>query len=302
MKICYTNHRNIPLPIARAVEIINGKYDRGECDFTTTELTGPPRIRALRKKADLDDLTLEVDVEDLIYAMTGSATHLILEELAKEDERYLAEQRFYTNFDGHVISGQIDLFDHKTGKLTDWKQTKSTTYRDGVKPEYVQQLNINAWLMRRGGYEVKALASGVIYRDFSKLTRGMKGPRLNAEEHPVALWSDEDVESFVARRINLHLDAEKTLPECTHDERWGSREVWAVQSKETKHAIRYGLCSTQEEAEQKKRAHKKSSTLEVVFRPAKYPRCEHYCGMAGLCEQWKHTPTNPNYQEPDLFL
>lgn len=295
-EIEFTNTTGLPEPLAKAIEMVSGDYSPGESDFTVTELTGPPRIRALRREAARAGEKIVTDVSDAMHSVMGSAIHFILERWARTDPDYLTEARYYSKFLGYNIGGQLDLYHPISGRVWDWKYTKSTTYRDGVKAEYVQQLNINAWLLRKNGHQPKKLYSAPIYRDFSKLTCDVKPPYVHSEEIEVAMWPDDAVERLLDERIHLHLEAEKTLPLCTDEDRWATRPVWATQSKTSGRAIKHGLCSTQEEAEQKRLAHKKPSTLEVAHRPGKSPRCAHYCPVANICSQWAQDVNNPKNQ------
>src|SRR6266404_2025978 len=86
------NSLGLPEPIVNAIR--GDDYQKGDCDFSVTELIKPVRIRALGKKWS-EHLT--EDVSDRIFSLFGKAMHKVLEMAA--DPRYsMVEKRYYADF------------------------------------------------------------------------------------------------------------------------------------------------------------------------------------------------------------
>jgi hypothetical protein len=84
-----TNRFNLPEPFVAAVS--SDDYERGDAEYTATELIKPSRIVAYSRKYDA---VMEQDVSDRVWAFQGQTKHVVLERIAKTNpDRYLVEQR-----------------------------------------------------------------------------------------------------------------------------------------------------------------------------------------------------------------
>src|SRR5262252_3843809 len=161
-----TNNANLPSPLVKAIS--NDSYDRGQCDFTVTELLVPPRARALTQQ-HWDEI--EEDASDLIWRLLGQIGHSILERAA--DPAY-SEHRFFGKIAGKIVSGRADLhFDGGYYHLWDYKFTSVYTAKNGMRPEWEQQVNMLRWLAMnqskgRIKHHVDKGSICAIYRDWSK--------------------------------------------------------------------------------------------------------------------------------------
>lgn len=246
-----TNKHNWPDAILRAVQ--NDDYDRGECDYTNSELLSPPRILALKKKHKDE---IEVDVEDMIYALEGKIIHKLLENANRSG---LVEKRFYAEIGGKKISAQIDTLAWENVPiekkidghavidaewvLSDFKYT--TRYKlqpNRLDADWAFQLNLQGYLIKKNGLEVDRLQIVGIAKDHSKIkaeTDPKFFPKKAVTRVPIPMWTFKQVETAVEERIEAHEKAKKELPKCTGDEHWG------------------------------------------------YKRCAHYCNVNKFCDQWK---------------
>lgn len=288
MKI--SNDLALPGPLVTAVQ--SDGYSKGECDFSCTELIGPPRIAVLKRQWQEH---LSEDVADRIFALLGKSIHTILEHSA--GKRYLVEKRFIAEHDGYRIGGQIDLFDLETSILQDWKVTSRHTTGDATRkypwssmrtvPEgkgWIEQGNINRYLMFRNGYNVKAIQYVALYRDWSKMQAMQESeyPTRQVEVLRVPLWTFRETEDYLSERISMHVAARTNLPMCTPEERWQSPDLFAVMKNGAKRATR----RFESETEAQKLAAKlttKKATYWVEPRPSESKRCLYYCDVAGYC-------------------
>lgn len=287
MKI--TNKNHFPEALVKAVE--NDTYNRGDSDYSVTQLLKPPRMVALEHQltGELTD-----DVEDRLWSLYGQCVHTILERANLTD---LVEKRFKvsldTPFGKKTVSGQIDSLSlDNTGRLTDWKFTTSWKFMQNKPPDpdYVSQLNMQKYVIENdpehhGKYKVKSARIVGLLRDWSKLEARRSPdsyPQKQVIPMPIPLWDDALTKAFMVERICLMEKAKIELPECSPEERWAKQDIWAVMKGDR--AIRMGLCFDEKRAGEMQRA---NPGTRIEFRPGQSPRCEAYCSVSDFCTQFK---------------
>lgn len=283
----YTNKLNLPSVIVRAVT--NDTYKRGGADFTVTQLLRPPRVSILSR---LHANEITEDVSDVIYRMMGSIGHGIIER-AGGDTGDIIENRFQASFevDGktYTVSGQADLVRENADSpfsIYDWKFTSIYAFKDGVKPEYVAQLNMLKLLAKREqGLEIQSLFSAPVYRDWSKgmAKRSETYPQQQVQLFQVAEWTEAETESFIAARIREHVAAETVLPECSQEDRWADPTTYAVVKTGGVRALPGGVFTVEADAI----AFAQTKGAVVQTRHATSKRCEDWCSAAPHCGQWQ---------------
>lgn len=284
------NVLNLPEPLVEAVR--GDSYTKGQAEFSTTELIGPPRIAQLKQKWKEH---LVEDVSDHIFRLLGKSIHTILEH-SQQSKRYLIEKRFYAEVGGHIIGGQVDLFDLKESSLEDWKLTSYHTTSDAIRkypwsslrtvPEgkgWISQGNVNKYLMFRNGYDVKQIRYIALYRDWSKsaASRSADYPPRQVEILIVPKWGITQTEDYLRDRIKLHIEARTNLPRCTPEEMWERPEKWAVMKEGAKRAVKLY------ESEQQAEAAVANPKQYVEHRLGERVRCESYCDVAPFCTQFR---------------
>lgn len=217
-----TNSHGLPAALVRAVAADD--YDKGEADFSATELLKPPQIRAL--SIQHRDEIVE-DASDRIWSLLGKVAHHILEQHSPPGT--IVEERLFRTItvDGrdYVVSGAMDVqWEEEASEwvINDWKLTSVGTvmYGDQPKPEWEQQLNIYQWLRDLP----TRLQITAIFRDFKKSQvgktwRGAKRthPERAVEVIPIESWDLDKVEEFIADRIREHVAEPRR---CTSAETW----------------------------------------------------------------------------------
>lgn len=275
-----TNRFHLPEPIVEAVR--NDPYNKGDCDYSITGLLRPPRIAQLEREHDSE---LEEDVSDRIWSLCGQVVHGILE---RAERTAMAEKRLYAEIAGKRISGQLDRFVIIDKKLQDYKFITTWKIKSGVPKEYEEQQNCYAWLLRQNSYEVAKSELVCILRDWNRSAslRQEDYPPHHVSILPVKLWPNEEVETFIRRRIQLHESATHRLPRCDGEERWSTPDIFAVMVPNRKRAIR--LYENEQEALQH----------VVAFPDANYyidrrlgefgKRCSMgYCPVSRFCLQFQ---------------
>ena len=286
-----SNQLGLPEPLVEAIR--NDSYDPGDCEFTTGQLIRPVRINSLtRRYGD----QISEDASDRIFALLGQAIHTILERAGNQDsehDQYVVEKRYFVDFEGTKISGQIDVFDSKTKVLSDYKLCSRYEADREIKPEWVQQANINAFLMRQNGHMVVGMQIVAIFRDWSKMMAARKDdyPQGQVKILEVESWPEEKTIDFIRARIQAHRDGVDDPPLCTPKERWTRPTQWALMKKGQKRAVKLF------EDHEKERAIVAASVgygvpkdvgkYSVVERPGEDVRCKYYCGVARFCDYGK---------------
>lgn len=212
MKI--VNKSGIPESLFSYLSMDGYDYDAKGTSFSCTELLNPPQIVILKRRHWNE---IEVDGIDRLWQMLGNGVHAILEK-EKGIEKI---ERLKVEVLGRTVSGKWDRI--KDNKITDYKVTSAWTVAYGSRnKEWGEQLSIYRWLYFKNkgilldskGYIVALL------RDWDSKKVGGKYPKAPALEISLDLMSIEDTEKFVEKKIKAILEAEKTLPECTDEERW----------------------------------------------------------------------------------
>lgn len=258
--------------------IKNDGYTRGESHISITGLIAPPRIRVLEK---LHKKEIVEDVSDRLNVLLGQLMHLLLE---RANNTALSEKRFYAELEGVKISGQLDAI-YDSGLVQDYKLVSLYSVKDGVKPEYEQQLNCYAALLRLNNVTVNKLQLVCVLRDWSKgaAQRDETIPQAQCIILDVKVWPEAKALEFIRERIRIHKAANTTLPECTAEERWAVPDKWAVMAKK-------GASRSLKNHDDKEMAEMHAAQVKGAFvelRKGKNNRCEGYCSVSQWCEQFK---------------
>lgn len=275
-----TNNLNLPQALYDAVK--NDGYSSGDADFSVTTLLKPPRAVALQKK-HWDEI--EEDASDRIWSLLGQVVHGILERANRNGE---SERRLNATFGGIKVSGGMDLYND--GLLQDYKFVTVYKFQNNKVPvEYEEQLNCYAEILRENGFPVHKLQIVGILRDWSK-NAARKDPSMPQSQvvvRDVPLWTSEQAQEFIFKRIKLHIDAKTQLPLCTAEEKWEKPTRYAVMKAGKDRAIK--LYDFKSDAE----AHASiDKTLRVETRPGEAMRCSMYCNVSNFCSQFKSQGEN----------
>jgi hypothetical protein len=271
-----TNHANLPDAIVQAVK--NDPYplqDTG--DISVTRLIDAPQIRVLRER-HRDEI--EEDAADRIWSLLGQVAHGILE---RAETVAMTEQRLFANVAGWRVSGQFDrLAVLPDGTLQDYKVTSVWAVINGVKADWLHQLNCLRWLAEQNGHPVRRLQIVAILRDWSrgKALGDANYPQRQVKVLDVPVWTLQEAGDYIRERVRLHQAADDGLvPECSPEERWERPTTYAVMRRGRKSALRV----FDRLADARDLANEPDRHIEV--RPGRAVRCEEYCPVAQFCPQ-----------------
>lgn len=280
-----TNKLGLPEPLVNAVR--QDPYSSNGSDTTVTTLLKPTRAVAL-EKLHKDEIT--EDASERLWALAGQIGHAILERGSKHE---LTERRLFTSIRGWKVSGQADLIPPDV--LIDYKFTTVWSCKDGLKPEWTQQLNMLNLLCVRNDIRIHKAQIVAIYRDWSKLEarRSPDYPQTQVQLFDVPLWPFGVIEAWMDGRVQEHQAAqsalEKNLPECTSAERWEKPTKYALMKRGRERAVK--LYDDLGAAE----AHRQDVSAEhyIETRPGSQTRCESYCAAMPWCSQAKALGVSP---------
>lgn len=276
-----TNKLNLPADLIKIIE--NDPYDSGDSDISVTRLINPLQMEAL--KWEHRDAEAVEDVSEKLWALIGQATHYLLEQVASKGDR--VEERLFWPIDGWIVSGQFDKWENNT--LTDYKITSVYSGKDAIlhgKPEWTEQLNLLAALCDLNDLPTEKSEILAIFRDWSKFG-GRRDPDYPppAALIPIELLSKEERLSFLFKRVREHQDArEGHYPPCTQSQMWERPTTYAVMKEGRKSALR--VLDTMQDALSWVETNKPKGKVDIVLRPGERVRCENYCQVRDVCQQY----------------
>ena len=289
MKI--TNKFNIPQTIINILD--RPTYSKGKANLSVTQLLNSPKIVALTKKFEDE---IEQDASDMVWSIFGSAVHNILEH--GKDDNHIVEQRIHKEYDGWHISGAIDLQVVNESGI-DVKDYKTTTVWAVMneKIEWEVQLNIYAGLVEDvKKIPVTSVGIVAIIRDWNRRESTTREgyPEAPIKEIPIRLWSKEERDQYISKRIALHsacdfaMETDGALPDCTPDEMWEKPTTYAIKKVGNKRAFK--VYETEKDALDAIADMEK--TYEIEVRPGERTRCTNFCPVSQYCEQYRNYLNN----------
>jgi hypothetical protein len=281
-----TNKHNLPQTFVNVIQ--RPTYSKGSSEISVTEILSPPQIVQLRRQYSDQ---IEVDAADQVWSLFGSAVHNILQH--GKDDNHVVEERLFTQFNNWSISGQIDLQEYQSDGsvvISDYKVTSAWAVQQ-EKTEWIDQLNIYAWLVERvKSVPVTGLKIVGIVRDWSRREAANKEtyPQAPVVVIDIPLWEGLARENYIRDRLNMHNEANFSavsgeMPACTPEEMWEKPTTYAVMKPGGVRAKR--VFNTPEEASHYIITKLPDHKIEV--REGGRTRCESFCQVAPFCEQYK---------------
>jgi len=288
------NQYNLPQFVVNA--LTHSDYpDHEPNTIGVTSLIDSARIRTLSALHP----NLPRDASTYVDSMLGNAVHEWFRAANVDRPATVCEERFTAKWGNVTISAQPDRVEGIF--LYDLKTAKAASVFYGPKPSWEKQTNIYRWVLAQNGIPVEIIQIVVVYKDWSigekqrMLNSGYSYPEKPVDVINMPVWPDTKTEAFIEERVTAHFCTE--MPECTAEERWAKDAQYAVHKGGKYRAER--VFNTLEEAydwagEQrvtiKRVANNRlldESGYYIVKRPEVWTRCEHYCPVSSVCDQWK---------------
>jgi len=223
------NDHNLHPAIYAALTRDDYDYERAG-DISATALLKPPRAAQLAKR--YGHLT-SIDATDRTWVVSGSAFHYMIEREAEKLGYAVVEERIGAKMKGPkgewMVTCKPDMITVKADIVSvyDWKETGTFGYSIGVrenvpglKKEWVQQLNINSFLIWKAlGWPTEKLQIGVKFRDWKKseLEKAIHSedtsyPQAQMLMVDIPLWDRKEQEAFILERLAAHQDNDPSPP------------------------------------------------------------------------------------------
>lgn len=299
----YICSQPLPVPLVNALQADD--YDPGIGDYTPSSLNRPPYMAKLWS---LYKDEVVIDLPSRAYMMGGKAIHKVLETASADELKYLRETRVYAYIGEKLVSMMFDTLCLENGELSDYKWT--TVYKFipsfngdySPAPDWEFQLNVGAYILRKGAFivkdghkkridsiDIKKLRIWGILRDHHK-SGYVRDPK-NYPQHAMAyrdfpIWTMEEAVERISERISLHEQAKNSdldnIPVCTIEERWETPTKYAHMKKGWKKAVK--LYNDKNICEKFVKFEGEGHFLEE--RPGERKRCKDYCDVSEFCPNY----------------
>jgi hypothetical protein len=273
-----TNKLNLPEGFVKAVS--TEKHNAPGCLSATTLIQGVKQIILIDRHWD----NLEEDVSDRIWAIFGSAVHLILQSEGKYN---FTEQAMSHKVGDITITGQIDSYNMKDGIIDDYKTASVVKVKFGDYADWYLQGMIYAWLLTKNKFTVNKCRFIALLKDHSTTDalreRDYPEKPVYIYEFPVTPQELFKIGIFIKNKVAEYKRCislpDNEIPHCTPEERWERPPKYAVMKNGLKRAVR--LFDKREDAEQL--AETKGLNHYIEFRQGESIRCRSYCLCKKFC-------------------
>lgn len=278
-----TNIQGLPQAFVDAVSV--ERHNQKGSYSATTLLHGACETILTERHYD----ELEVDASDSIWAVFGTAVHLIFE---KQNTNTMKEEFYSVDVLNSKVTGRVDSYDPEAKVLHDFKTASVWKVQFADFDDWRKQGLIYAWLMGKCGYEVKKCEFIALLKDHSKskAKKDPEYPQLPTYVYKFDVTESDlaEIEKFIFTRVAELEEAEKVSDEelkpCSAEERWASENKWAIMKAGRKTALK--VCESEEEA---KRLLPELGGTSIEFRPGESRKCSDYCVCCDFCPfyNWK---------------
>lgn len=283
-----TNKLSLPQPF---VDAATGNHKYKPNRYSVTEVLGGTCEAVLKRRHAGE---AEEDVSDRLWAVLGSAVHKVLESAESAPEQH-QEQWMCVEIDNdgerYELSGIPDLYDERTGDVTDWKVTGTIKWQKQEFDDYRMQTLIYCWMLRQKGHKADNGEVVMMLRDWSKSKSRFDKEYPQCQVQKVRWhFTDEDFKEAELHIFKWFAEVSKQekLPDselvpCSPENRWHRDDKWAVVKDGVKRATRVlddpdtaaSMCDSLGE--------KTGKRYHVEYRKGEDVRCEMYCSVAFAC-------------------
>lgn len=227
---------------------------------------------------------LVIPASDYFKGFDGIAFHKRLEKHCPKNCR--AEVKWECKIKDITLVGKADLVSEG---IEDYKKQGSFHWVkknfEKSKLKITQQLNCLNWLkFKNENKQAKFLCGHIFINDwspFKKLQQKDYPPKYFRLECP--LWSLEQTESFINKRLKLHLDKNY---KCTDEDKWIRVQAFAVMKEGRKSALRV-LSATQEAyqwiQDNRRGGEYQRGRVTIQERKSEAVKCKYYCKVRSIC-------------------
>lgn len=285
-----TNKNNLPQALVDYVK--STEYSPTEKHYSvTTLIRGTTETILSRRHND----EIEVDVNEKVNMLFGTAVHHILEQF---DKTGFAEIYFKEEIrDGYYLSGKLDLYNPTEFSVEDWKTASVTKIQRQDFADWKKQGLMYAWLCYRQGKHVGKIRFHAILKDWSP-SKKREAQRLNefypkaqiyTWKHTVSVADLQEIEKYIYERFNALIALEsvedKDLPPCSNEDTWYTGDHWCVIKKGGVKA--YRKYETMQEAQDCYNGLKNKQEYQVIQRLGVHRKCQDYCAYCKFCKHYE---------------
>lgn len=206
--------------------------------------------------------------------------------------RYMWETTLHYEYGGKLLYGTFDVYDKIDKILYDYKMCSVWAYAyEESRRKWRAQTNIYAFMLRKAGYPVTDIRIVAIFRDWSAAKVEFSKndyPKKQLMVIPVPVQSDEMIESYIKKKMDMHIAAESgDVKECSGVDMWATADEYAVKKPGLKRAVRKFPTEDMAKTFIAENKHKFDAPLSIQIRPGERKRCQSYCPVSKFCDQKK---------------
>ena len=264
---------SLPGPFLRAIK--HDAYNNQGSDYTVTQLLRPPQTSWLKKYHE----PCEQSAYASYRALLGTMMHTVLENYADPNEGEIAERRFFIDYLGLKISGQIDLLDTNLRTVYDYKFYNGS--QTECKPDHYAQIQINGLLVSMNGFAVDHVSVMYVRPDWSNLRATLDPTYDQSPFKPFVFAFDRQfAEERLSKCVMEHEEAAAGNPRpCTPDEQWAKPDTFALKKPANQKARK--VVESYTEA---KELLKPGEVIEQ--RKGERTKCRFFCDYRHVCPDW----------------
>ena len=267
----YTNKLNLPFKLPEDKEPIPHRY-------SVTELLSPSREIMLKR---LHWNEIEVDMNDLVAALFGSAVHKIFEQNSNPDN---SEIKIESELLGNTIVGIMDYVEGDT--IEDYKNTTTSKVSKGDFNDYVDQILAYAYLrLMKTGIITRHGKIKMLMKDWSKVKayNNTSYPQSPIYIHEFDI-DDSDYDYIQDKLMKKLKEVNGNfIPECSEEEKWYTGTEYAVYKKVGDKRASY--VTKDEQDAHNYITNKLGGAGEIVVRKGQNLKCDLYCSVSKFCRK-----------------
>lgn len=278
-----TNEHGLPKAF---VEMAKREYILAPNEYRVTSLLkGIREVMLIRRHHH----EIKVDVADMVWLLFGTAVHGVLEH-QKEGDNEIKEERLKIPVGDYILSGQFDLYNADSKKITDYKTASVWKIIFENYEDWKKQLLIYAYMLCECGFPVERGEVIAFLKDHSKRDAKTKSsyPKLPVRRVRFK-FTDQDFENIKGwiyekfKEIALVEQLpDDELPVCSPEERFNSGDKFAVMKKNRKRALR--VLDSEDEA---KEWMSKNEGDFIECRKGEDKKCIDYCFAKDFCSYYR---------------
>jgi hypothetical protein len=225
---------------------------------------------------------------------TDKEEWILKQTYSREVEVEFKDESGKSVIDKRHIFDTIHMFHKPTGVLYLLEMSYAKEYMDAKARVHLDtKASVQAYILGGDGFEVKEAHAVMIFKNWTFHASTAKSggyPRKPVEVCKLNLLNVETVEKVIRERMSKYILAEKGyISPCSAKDRWKEADDYVIRRKNGKIAdgARMGFISAEAAQEKIDTNMYLYAGCYVDIKVGRSRRCESYCKVNHICEQWR---------------